>query len=321
MDGAILPKLLLAENKKITQFVNGFIWGRYRSRGWEWVDHIEKSAWSIEQKTQFLINLPFEIQTWKRSEQLLGRNEAEYWSKSGVNPFQAEDGLNLAIDKLVSYGRPYAAIGCFANLLNEKQPIDNPRAIRTLLAAVSSTEPANSLDIYETTELIKALQESPDTNPDDLAQVEWAYLALLDRPGVGASPKSLEQRLASDPNFFCEVIQLVYRSKNEEKSSQESTEQQKNAASNAFRLLQHWRIPPGVQSDGIFIEKHFNQWLKSVKKAWIESGHLEVALIHVGNALIHCPPDPDGLWIHHTAAEALTQKTLKKCEMAFVLEF
>ena len=42
-------------------------------------------------------------------------------------------------------------------------------------------------------------------NPDDLFRVEWAYLQLLNRD-LRASPRLLEQRLADDADFFCEVI-------------------------------------------------------------------------------------------------------------------
>ena len=40
----------------------------------------------------------------------------------------------------------------------------------------------------------------------------------------------------------------------------------------------------------------------------MESGHLEVALINVGEVLIHSPVDPDGLWMHRTVAAALNDR-------------
>lgn len=315
-DSVILPKLLATDNGKLAQFASGFILGRYRRQGWEWVDKIDTSGWSTEQIGQFLAYLPFTDETWKRSEQLLGENESEYWSKASVNPYQAEGDRNLAIDKLVEHGRPNAAISCLSWMLYDKQPLDQVRTVRSLLAAVSSEEPANSMDVYETVEIIKALQDDLNTNPDDLFHVEWAYLPFLDRD-QGASPKLLEQRLASDPNFFCEVIRLVYRSKNEDKSDKEPTEQQIAIATNAYQLLREWRTPPGMQPDGSFLGDQFNQWLASIKKACSESGHLEVALSHVGNVLIHCQPDPDGLWIHHSAAAALNAKDAGKMRSGF----
>jgi hypothetical protein len=72
-------------------------------------------------------------------------------------------------------------------------------------------------DSYHITEIIKALQGNAATDQDKLFQIEWAYLPLLDWHSDGdGSPVTLENRLASDPNFFCELIQLTYRAKGEE---------------------------------------------------------------------------------------------------------
>ncbi len=78
--------------------------------------------------------------------------------------------------------------------------------------------------------------------------------------------------------------------------------------SNASRLLNIWKTPPGKQSDGTFLPDDFQQWLAQVKKTCDESGHLEVALNQIGKVIIHCPPDLDGLWIHHSVADVLNEK-------------
>jgi len=307
-DSAILPKLMDTDNRNLAQFASGFVRGRYQSQGWVWVDQIKTSDWSTTQRGQFLGCLPFTDGTWIRSSHLLGENESAYWSKVSVNPYQTEDThLDLAIDKLIEYDRPNAAISCLSRTMHDKKPLDQARTVKALLAAVSSREPAHSIDVYDIAEIIKTLQDDPNTNPDDLFQVEWVYLPLLDRYH-GASPKFLEQRLVSHPDFFCEVISLVYRSKNEERTNIESTEQQKGIAANAYRLLHEWQTPPGMQPNGSFSGDYFIKWLDSVKTACSESGHLEVALSHIGNALIYSPSDTDGLWIHHAAAAALNAK-------------
>ena len=74
-----------------------------------------------------------------------------------------------------------------------------------------------------------------------------------------------------------------------------------------------------MQSDDTFSKEHIVQWLESVKTACTESGHIEVALSHVGNVLIHCPPDPDGLWIHRAAAEVLNAKDVEIMRRGFSL--
>lgn len=318
MDSLVLPNLLEAESRNLAQLANGFVCGRYYSQGWAWVDKVNMTGWSPSQIGQFLACLPFTAETWKRSKKLLGEFEEMYWSKAIVNPYQADCEISVAIDKLIEYGRPNAAINCLNKVLHEKQPLDKKSSIKALLLAASSKEASSAMDTYYITEIIKSLQDDPDTNPDDLLGVEWVYLPLLDGHH-GALPKLLENRLATDPSFFCEVIRFVYRSKKKPKSEKNPTEKEKAIATNAYRLLREWRTPPGMQADGGFSEENFIHWLESVKATCAESGHIEVALKHVGNVLIHCPPDTDGLWINHTAAEALNARYADEMRNGFSL--
>ena len=88
----------------------------------------------------------------------------------------------------------------------------------------------------------------------------------------------------------------------------ESTEESKAIATNAWRLLHEWETPPGMDENGTFSEELFIEWLKKVKSICTESGHLEVALIHIGEVLIHSPPDVNGLWIHRAVATELNDR-------------
>ena len=307
VDGKVLPSLLESETSSLAQFAGGFVWSRFRGREWPWVDQIDTSQWAPSQKGQFLAYLPFTPDTWERVARLLGGDESPYWSKTNANPYEAKNGLELAIDRLVEHGRAHAAIRCLERMRHDKQALDSQRAVRVLQAVLHSSEGAHAMDVHAIVEVIKALQDDPNTNPDDLFRVEWAFLPLLDRHH-GASPKLLEQRLADDPAFFCEVIRTVFRSTKEERPVEEPTEQQKNIATNAYRLLSEWRTPPGSQTDGAYDGDALTAWLEAVKAACAESGHLEIALSRVGHVLIHTPPDPDGLWLHHAAATALNAK-------------
>ena len=68
---------------------------------------------------------------------------------------------------------------------------------------------------------------------------EWVYLSVLDGHR-GASPKLLERRLASEPRFYCDVIQLIFRSRNEDADDKKPTEEQEELATNVYRLLHQW---------------------------------------------------------------------------------
>ncbi len=319
VDQVVLPDLLESEQKQLAQFAGGFIWSRFRIGSWQWVDIIDTTRWTSRQIGQFLSFLPFASGTWERSARLLGPDEVTYWSTTSANPYEADTGLEPAIDELIRHGRPHAALRCLHKMLHDKRPFDSGRAVRALLAALESTEGAHSMDAYQTVEIIKALQADPATNPDDLFRVEWSYLPLLDRHS-DAAPKLLARRLATEPAFFCEVIRLVFRSKKEERPSEEPTEETKRIATNAYRLLSEWRTPPGFQADGTYDGDALNRWLDAVKKECTETGHLEIAMTMLGHSLFHAPSDPGGLWMHRSAAAALNAKDAEDMRNGFRTE-
>jgi hypothetical protein len=194
--------------------------------------------------------------------------------------------------------------------------LNNQQAIRVFQAILQSPQGLHEINYHAIIEVIQELQNDPSTNPDDLFHIEWGFLPLLDGHH-SASPKLLEQRLADDPAFFCEVIRTAFRSEKDDRPVEESTEQQKKNDANAYRLLHNWKTPPGSQKDGTYRSDALTAWLEKVKEICRESGHLEVALVMIGQVLINTPPDPDGFWMNCTAASILNAKEAKEMRNGF----
>lgn len=316
IDQSLLPSLLGTEDINLKQFISGYIWSRHFTAGWTWVELAGKAQWSTEELSQFLLYLPFTQETWNRVNSWLGKNEKRYWTKVNANPYQSEGSLDNAVEKLLEYGRPKKAIDCLDKTIHEKKPLNIKLAVQALLDAPSSGEPPYAMDIHHAITLIQAVQSDPDVNPDDLFSIEWSYLSILDEHH-GASPKFLENQLASNPQFFCDIIRHIYRSKKKEKLRKDPTEKEIAIASNARRLLDIWKMPPGIEPDGSFSEKKFNDWIDETKKISIETGHREVTLIHIGRVLIFSPSDPSGLWIHSAVANALNDRNAEEMREGF----
>lgn len=318
IDSVLLPTYLLIENGKLSWFMAGYVWSRQSHNGWPWIDGLDRSSWSAAQLGRFLSWLPFTSATWERVAQWLPNEQSEYWSKTSANPYGAVGDLSIAVDKLLEHGRPLEAVECIYRMINDKQPVSVEQSVNALLQFLATLPALNSLDTYHIVEIIKMLQDRPEINPDDLHLVEWAYLPLLTQH-EGVAPKYLENRLASDPEFFCEIIRLVYRSTKVDAEAVEFPENRKAAAMNAWNLLNEWQTPPGLQKDGGFDELKFLNWLQRTKEICTESGHLEIGLQEVGKVLIYCPSDVNGLWINSVVADALNKQDAEHMRMGFHL--
>jgi hypothetical protein len=305
VDKVILPSLLNAEAQTPPRaFVGGFVWRRFHVQGWEWVDGLGAPAWSAPDKGQLLAYLPFSPKTWERASLWLSDDESPYWSKAAVNPYEDNEKLEFAADRLVTYGRPYSAIWCLERMVDEKQNPRSAQVIQALLATLSTSESPSQEYGSAMAKLVQMLQNDREANHDDVARVEWALLPLLDGH-LGASPKFLERKLADEPAFFCEVIRTVFRSERDKGPSPELNTQQKRIAENAYRLLDEWKTPPGSQADGGLDGNSLHAWLERVKESSGDSGHLGVAMTYAGRVLMYSPRDPDGLWLHRAVAEEL----------------
>lgn len=318
VESDLFPDYLTKTENEWKRFIAGFIFSRQQLRGWDWVDGLDRNSWTQEHSARLLMELPFEQETWDHVKEWLQDSERLYWQSVCVNPYQSKSDLTPAIDKLLENDRPHTAIDCLNCQLHNKRPLNVEQAVQALTAAIKSEESARHRDQYETVELIKALQNHPETDKKDLIGIEWAYVSLLDRDNKN-SPKTLEQELASDPEFFCDMIKRIYRSEHDDKGK-EATKDQKNIATNAWRLLDTWESPPGLLDNGTFSSEAFTAWLERVKAITTESGHLDVAMVHAGKILFYSPEDPDGLWIHNDVAKALNSSDADKMREGFRTE-
>ena len=163
------------------------------------------------------------------------------------------------------------------------------------------------------------LDSNEPVDSEDLFKIEWYYLPLLKRLH-GSEPRVLEHKLASSPDFFCEVIAAAFHSEKEDRENETGiSDDEKSIAHSAFELLYGWRIIPGTQIDGTFDGDRFTTWLNETKDLCKESGHFKIAMGQIGQVLAFASPDPEGLWIHKTIAEALNNKDVSDMRRGFTI--
>lgn len=314
----ILPSLFLDVSEKIKQFANGFAVGAFHKYGWEWLNNLKLDDWEITQKIDLLCCLPFETKTFELAKKLLADDEHFYWEKVWVNPYHTDADLIYIIDKLLGVKRTNAAIEVLYFRFREGKGLDINRSIKALLAINNSIETPNQMDNHHLTELIKALQEDPSTPPNDLFNVEWFFVPLLDDLH-GSHPVLLQKKLAQDPEFFCQLINLIYKPANADECYPEPDQEQRNLATNAWTLMNVWKTPPG-QDDKGFDESAFRQWVKEVKELSAQNDRLDISMQEMGKVFFYYPQKDEGLWLPHAVAEILDGKDAEHIRIGYIQE-
>lgn len=319
IDEYMFPNLLNSSNPKIQWLLNRYVLRKMRIYGWDWCDQIDKNTWSAQQIGEFLSFLPFTQECWIHSEHLLKGDEEEYWSRLTPRIYESEGSLEIAIDKLIKYGNLRAAVDCLGQLLYEKREIKPAQALQALMELPDSIESNSPLDEYDIVRLVTYLQNEPTVSIDDLVQIEWKFLKILN-DSRESNPLYISKKLADDPEFFCEMIRAVYKSTNQAVINQYREQFSDKSFEKAYQLLHEWKTTPGLDENSVFSQALFLKWLDGVKELASASGHLEAALIHVGHVLFYAPPDPDGLWIHNCLAEVLNARNHEDMRKGFYVE-
>ena len=320
-DVELLPAFLNFQEQYIKLFIGGYILSRYLNFGKrEWVESLHANSWSNEQKCDFLLCLPFENEIWKFADEFLGEYVDTYWKKVTTFSFPDRSNLLPAIEKLLLNGRPRFALSCIYTHYYYNKVLFREQAIKALKDGVLSDEPIiGNMEIYRTREIIKKLQEDHDVDENDLFRIEWAYLSLLNGDN-NAKPKLLEKYLSQKPDFFHEIIQLVYRSKMKKGKKEKIDKKTIHLTKNAYKLLANWKHPPGKMDDGSFSVEALKKWFDEVKVKTTASGYFESAMLRLGHVLFYAGADSNGLWIQQPVAEMLNDIDEKYIIQGFTLE-
>lgn len=315
-ESGILPDLLASPEKQLARFAEGYVWRCSRKRGWNWVADLDTREWSTEEIGRLLVILPFQRQTWELTAEKGDAAAEWYWSHTPphVCPDNRED-ATYAVTMLVKYKNPLVASHVLRMALHQKLSFE-PSLLMDVLeswmawaATLETPYHPNSSSHYNISFLFQELQ-SAATSRDErvdlqrLARLEWLFLDLLD--GHPASPATLHSLLRDQPDFFVDVLGVVFRPKGQAKPERPS-ETDRRRAENAYRLLLHWRDVPGKEKDGTVNEQVLFNWIRAVRSLAGQRGLLEVADLRIGEVLAYAPGENDDSWPCVAVRDALEE--------------
>ena len=163
----------------------------------------------------------------------------------------------------------------------------------TMVGQIQGVEHIVSLLFQELQRRSKEIDSGVDQQR--LAKLEWACLDLLD--GHPASPVALHEWLRAEPEFFVEVLGLVFRPKNGATDDhKEISEEEGRRAGYAYRLLMSWHDVPGSRDGQSVDEGAMLDWVRKARSLAEKRCLLESCDSRIGFVLAYAPAEADGSW-------------------------
>lgn len=303
----LLRKHLAAGDAAYAEFARGFVAGRVSNQGREWAEAKlagVAQGWSAEQKAELLGCLPCDQRTWDLAQSAGPAAEKRYWRIIPPYWIGIED-TEAATRKFLEFGRPYPAVALLADYSEQGTlPAELiAEALESLLHTErENDEPVGSLS-YHVSKLLDALVASEGIDDSRIACLEWAFLPLLDRHE--RKPELLHRELGRSPDFFGDVVSLVYKAEGEEAPELSSEEQAQSER--AWELLLAWRTVPGTTADGNIDGDALKMWVRRARELLAASGRAKVGDQTIGQVLSGSPVGDDGSWPHSAVRDVIEE--------------
>ena len=137
---------------------------------------------------------------------------------------------------------------------------------------------------------------------------------------INGKPKTLENALATNPEFFAELVAIMYRSKKDPETNEKPpTEEQKARASSAFKLIWNWKTVPGSLENGTVDKETLMDWVKKARKRCEETGHLSICDDHIGQVLAQDQELENEPWPCLAVRNVIDEIDSKELEDGFVV--
>lgn len=316
-EAKILPVLLVSGGEKASRCAGRYVYERDQKEGWDWVRRLETKDWSADEVARSLLPLAFKRTTWDFAAGK-GADVAESYWRNTPALFRGGDGdeAAFAVSNLLEHKRPSPAFNVLRVAIHQNANLE-PSLLMDALDAwldpeADSREPGRRWgDMYDIHRFFLQLQKGVRekdlrVDRDRLARLEGAYLGLLD--GRQASPVTLHAMLRDNPEFFVELLGLIFRPKNEpEEARKEVSEEDQGRAQNAYRLLMSWRDVPGSREDRTVDEKAVLGWVQKARALAEGRGLLEVCDLRIGEVFAHAPAEIEGSWPCITVRDAMEE--------------
>jgi hypothetical protein len=279
-------------------FAFGYFGQRYRHGGWPWLDALIEANSSLSPTVlSRLLRSTWDPSTACERAEALGPSVAsDFWKN--LSYMGLGEGFRLATvfsERLVAVGRSAAALDLLA--LYARRGVDEfyagaiASAFESLMTNPDDAE-IGLLSQYDVDVLLKVVAlHRRSLGAQRAVRIEWYFLPML---GYKPDAQTLHQTLAENPEFFVDVVAMVFKSDKKTTTEEPSADQRANAE-NAYRLLQSWATVPATDSTGLILEG-LRRWVDRARALLSDRGLAESGDHQIGQVLAAAPSDEDGSW-------------------------
>lgn len=254
-DQELLP-LLVADDPPDVELSSQYFSQRFRQDGWDWLTALlaEQTGVTPAQRARLLLATRDFPRAWEEAEADAAVAQ-EFWTR--FVPFGLGTDFSRVVfvaERLQSVGRNAMSLDFMSMYSHSRDEGLDPAAfakpiaqgLEGLLVGGDSDPEIRALSAHDFETLFGLLERHRElVGLDQLARLEWAYLPAL---GYDASLPTLSESLARDPASFAEIVYAAYGTRADEEAPDgdgAAEEERRKRASNAFRLLSVWDVPPG----------------------------------------------------------------------------
>ena len=207
--------------------------------------------------------------------------------------------IDAVADKLIGICRSRDLVNWLGHHLHDRP--SGGLLVRALKAAVHEPVPTGGNDAtmfsYHLGLILDHLEMDPSVSEDELTRLEWIYFQAVrysQRPA-----RVLQRALARNPQFFVELVNLIFLPAAESgvvEEPPEDSEQAKTLAGQAFDVLHDWAHVPGADDHGLIDAAALEDWVKQARKLLARSGRGDIGDQRIGEILAASVRQPDEPW-------------------------
>lgn len=274
------------EQNFFSSILNGFVF----SNGYNSLLELNFNDYPPEYTAWVLSCVSIHNNIFEIAEKILKENVNLYWNQLIIPTYFPEESINshFVWEKLIENNRIVAAINLFHFASCSQVPAEE---IQIALIKALSTEYSERLEPDAVRNLIARLQNDVSPDFEKISEIEFYYLPWLDEYS-NVKPKALRYRIANEPDYFCKLIEMMYKKKNSDSDECTLPESYSNRL---YSLLFKFSVVPGTDWENNYHEDIFEKWIQYTQKWGQENDYIEVVLHTIGTGLSYAQKQDNGL--------------------------